>query len=312
MPSSLEQLSSGALDWLGRNLDHFDPFSPSARSATHGKAKAALELALLCHCAARSGAVPEALGGAIALVRKLWQDPDFPRLFEEVPDHAPTYGLIYAALAPDGIDDTERRAALARLSPDLLSPHGKSPYRRIEIRYYADKAGIRHGMEPYAELLPRSPLVALPAAGSLGSDGPAAQDAAPLATPEAYALTHTGFYLGDFGRTPPGLTGSAMAHARALVSRMLDHCVGHDRWDLAAELLLTQFILGSDPRGTAPGAAAVECLIRAQRSDGAMPGRSAALAAPSSAPPGEFFRKAYHTTLVTALMALIVSSPRPS
>ncbi|MGP3636560.1 DUF6895 family protein [Streptomyces sp. 24-1644] len=309
MPSSLEQLSSGALDWLGRNLDHFDPFSASARSATHGKAKAALELALLRHCAARTEAVPEALSGATALVRKLWQDPDFPRLFDEVPAHASTYGLIYAALAPDGIDDTECRTTLARLSPDLLSPDGKSPYRRIEIRYYADKAGVRHGMEPYAELLPRSPLVALRAAGS---ENPAAQDAAPLTTPEAYALTHTGFYLGDFGRTVPGLTGSALAHALALVCRMLDHCVEHDRWDLAAELLLTQFILGSDPLRTASGAAAVECLIRAQQPDGAIPGRSAALKAPPSAPAGEFFRKAYHTTLVTALMALIVSSPRPS
>lgn len=309
MSSPLEQLSCGALDWLGRNLDHFDPFSASAPSATHGKAKAALELALLCHCAARTEHAPEALSGAIALVRKLWQDPDFPPLFDEIPAHASTYGLIYAALAPDGIDGTECQATLARLSPDLLSPHGKSAYRGIEIRYYADKAGVRHGMEPYAELLPRSPLVALPSATA---EAPASPDTAPLATPEAYALTHTAFYLGDFGRAAPGLTGSALAHARALVARMLDHCVGHDRWDLAAELVLTQFILGSEPLRTPSGAAAVECLVRAQRPDGAIPGRSAALQAPPSAPAGEFFRKAYHTTLVTALMALIVSSPRLS
>lgn len=37
-----------------------------------------------------------------------------------------------------------------RLSPGFLSPHGKSAYQRIEIRYYADKAGVRHGIEPYA------------------------------------------------------------------------------------------------------------------------------------------------------------------
>jgi hypothetical protein len=93
---------------------------------------------------------------------------------------------------------------------------------------------------------------------------------------------------------------------------MLGHCVAHDRWDLAAELLITQFILGVEPLRTPSGAAAVECLARAQLPNGAIPARSAALRAAEPLPPGEFFRKAYHTTLVTALMALIVSSERPS
>ncbi|MFI0989555.1 DUF6895 family protein [Streptomyces exfoliatus] len=351
MPSPLEQLSAGALAWLGARLDHFDPFSASGRSATHGKAKAALELALLCHCASRpagpaapgdavaggtAGAVADgpsravgsgpkgavgsgpggspsgasnALDGATALVRKLWQDPDFPRLFDDVPAYASTYRLVYAALAPDGIDDTQCQAALGLLDPAFLSPGGKSPYRRIEIRYYADMAGVRHAVEPYTELLPGSPLVTLQPATPVHTTS---VDTAPLTTPEAYALTHTGFYLGDFGRTTTGLTGSALAHARDLVDRMLRHCVGHERWDLAAELVLTQFILGSDPLDTPSGAAAVECLVRAQRPDGAIPGRSAALAAPPSAAAGELFRKAYHTTLVTALTALTVLSPRPS
>ncbi|MFJ5774002.1 DUF6895 family protein [Streptomyces sp. NPDC093094] len=309
MSSSLERLSAGALRWLDGNLEFFDPFSASGRPATHAKAKAALELALLCHCAARLPDPPDTLDGATALVRKLWQDPGLPRLFEDVPKHASAYRLIYAALAPDAIDGTQVRAALARLEPGFLTPRDKSPYQRIEIRHYADKAGVRHTVEPYAELLPHSPLVAFRAAGP--GDG-TTQDGAPLTGPQAYALTHTGFYLSDFGQTWPGLGGGALTHARDLVRRMLCHCVEHDRWDLAAELVLTQFVLGCEPLDTSEGAAAVDRLIRVQRSDGAIPGRSAALEAPASASPGEFFRKAYHTTLVTALMALVVSSPRPS
>ncbi|MCX4986469.1 hypothetical protein [Streptomyces sp. NBC_00572] len=313
MPTPLEQLSAGALDWLGRNLDHFDPFSESTGPATHGKAKAALELGLLCHRAARPNDTPDALSGATALVRKLWQDPDFPKLFDAIPAYASTYRLIYAALAPDGIDGTQGRAALALLDPGFLSPRGKSPYRRIEIRYYADQAGVRHGMEPYARLLPQSPVVTLRAAGppegSKDSGGLAPDAVEPLTTPQAYALTHTAFYLGDFGRTDPRLDAGAVDHAQDLIRRMLLHCVAHDRWDLAAELVLAQFVLGSDPLRTPSGAAAVECLVRSQRPDGAIPGRSAALKAPPSATAGEFFRKAYHTTLVTALMATIVSSP---
>ncbi|MCX5231959.1 hypothetical protein ABZY16_24165 [Streptomyces sp. NPDC006553] len=318
-PSLLEQLSAGALDWLGGNLDHFDPFAaptgattrPAARTTPRGKAKAALELGLLCHRAARpDGTTPDPLSGATALVRKLWQDPDFPQLFDDSYAYASTYRLVYAALAPDGIDDTQCREALARLDPDFLSPGGKSPYLRIEIRYYADKAGVRHGIEPYAELLPQSPLVALRTADPTLTAGDAKGTVEPLAVPQAYALTHTAFYLGDFGRTDPRIAGADLAHARDLTHRMLLHCVAHDLWDLAAELVLTQFVLGEDPLRTPSGAAAVECLARAQRPDGAIPGRSAELKAAPRVTAGEFFRKAYHTTLVTALMASIVSSPR--
>lgn len=310
-PSSLERLSAGALDWLARHVDHFDPFPPGPRSATHGTAKAALELALLCHCAAaRTGGAPAELDGAAALLRKVWQDPEFPRLFAAVPGWAATYALVYAALAPDGIDTTHCRAAVAALDPAALSPAGKSPYQRIELRYYADKAGVRHTVEPYADLLPSSPLAAFGTEPSEGGGGPA--ENAPLSVPRAYALTHTAFYLSDFGRTAPVLDDGTREHARGLVDRMLRHCVEHDLWDLAAELVLTRFVLGDDPARAASATAAVECLARAQRSDGALPGRSAALRAAPQAGAGEFFAAAYHTTLVTALMALTVLSGRPS
>ena len=56
----------------------------------------------------------------------------------------------------------------------------------------------------------------------------------------------------------------------------------------------------------------MDCLLRAQAPDGSVPGRSAALRAEEGDSSAEYFRKAYHTTLVTALMALIVSSAVPS
>ncbi|MEU6537794.1 hypothetical protein [Streptomyces sp. NPDC047000] len=329
--ATLERLSAGAVGWLARHVEHFDPFPPGPRPAAHGTAthdtathgtartakaaKAALELALLCHCAAaRPGGAPAELDGATALLRKLWQDPEFPGLFAAAPGWAATYALAYAALAPDGIDTALCRAAVTALDPAVLSPAGKSPYQRVELRYYADKAGVPHTVEPYADLLPRSPLAAFraepPGAGAAPGHN------APLSVPRAYALTHTAFYLGDFGRTAPVLDDGTRAHALDLTDRMLGHCAEHDLWDLAAELVLTQFVLGEDPARTASGAAAVECLARAQRPDGALPGRSAALRAAEPAEPvagaGEFFAAAYHTTLVTALMALTVLPGRPS
>lgn len=299
----VDRLAAGAVDWLTARLDHFDPFSWRAGEATHAPAKAALELGLLCHCAARLGVAQDALAPAHDLVGRLWRNPGFPRLIGAQPEFASSYALIYAALAPPGADDGCRRAALAGLAPDFLTPEGKTAFQRVEIRYYADRAGVRHGIEPLADLVPASPLVAPRVSGLPG--GP------PLTTGESYRLTHTAFYLGDFGHADPGLGAEEASRARELVEVMLRHCVAHDLWDLAAELVLTQFVLGVDPPVTAAGAAALECLARARRPDGTIPGREPALRAMEADPPAETFRKAYHTTLVTALTTLTLSAGRP-
>jgi uncharacterized protein DUF6895 len=303
MPQVLDQLSAGALDWLERNLDYFDPYSARATSAEHAPAKAALELALLCSCSARLGDAAEGrLEAAVGVVRAIWQHAQFLDLFDEFPEYAASYSLIYAALAPAGCDAALRRTALARLTPEFLSPADKSPYQCLEIRYYADRAGVRHGIAPYPRLIEQSPMVR--------PLDPVPDAAAPFTLGEAYAVTHSGFYFGDFGRNRTALAGDPLDRARRRVGLMLEHSVRQDQWDLAAELVLTQYILGIEPQRSPQGAAALRRLAEIQRSDGALPGRSPETTAGGSATPARFFAAAYHTTLVTALMALIVSSGR--
>ncbi len=185
---------------------------------------------------------------------------------------------------------------------------------------------MAHAVESYPELARRNVLVTLPAtalARARRRDVQSAQDAQnaqgittprpdepPVTVPEAYALTHSAFYLSDFARTGPGLPDGAVADAAALTGRLLDHCVRHDWWDLAAELVMTQVCLGLDPTGTPEGTAALACLARAQRPDGSIPGRSAATRASTADPAAEYFAKAYHTTLVTALMTLLLGTGR--
>lgn len=317
MGSDLDRLSAGTLGWLGRHLDYFDPYAAGGRSSAHGKAKAALELALLRHCWARLGAGDDPrLGEATALVRGVWRHPDFTRLITAEPEYAAQYALVCAALAPEGAEDAPYRAALAGLTGDDLSPRGKSPYQRLETRYYADKAGVPHTIESYGELAERNVLVTLPAALARRArerpgdgHGENGGGAAPVGIPEAYAVTHSSFYLSDFGRTAPGLSDDALAGAAGLVRLLLEHCVRRHWWDLAAELVMAQVCLGIEPLRTPWGAAAVACLAGAQLPGGAIPGRSPATSATAADPAGVFFAKAYHTTLVTALMSLLVLSP---
>ncbi len=295
---ALDTLAMGCLGWLGDNLEFFNPFSGGS-PAGHRPVKAALELALLCHCRTRLSPADAWLTQATTLVAMIWEHPDFLRhMAATPPDLARQYALIYAALAPAGIDTQPRAAALAALAAqDHLSPLGKSPYLRLEMRCYADKAGLAHAIESYEELTERSILVEQPSSF-------------PMTNSDAYEITHTSFYVSDFGFRDPPLSDDARERAQSLLGKMLDDSVHSDAWDLVAELILAQFCLGGDPVRTSSGIAGIACLRRAQLPNGAIPGRSAALRPDEGASTAEFFWKSYHTTLVTALMSLIVAKTR--
>jgi hypothetical protein len=291
---SLSGLSEGAMDWLGHNLHFFDPFSSSSPLPEQRRVKAALELAIFCHSWAKLRPATDLLGQATALLRTILLRPEFPLLIDS---HGGTYAdsqrLVYAALAPAGIRDDLRGAALARLKASgCLLPQGKSPYLRLETRYYADKADVEHGMESYQDLAGKSLLARPPAP--------------PVALGDAYTITHTAFYLSDYGFWDPCLPGDVREQGQRFTCSVLPSCVRQDLWDLTGELVITLACLGGDPLAAPSGQAGIRCLALAQLANGAIPGRSAAVRAQPSLSPAQFFRKAYHTTLVAALMSLIV------
>lgn len=290
----LRGLAEGTTSWLGRNLSWFDPFSPFSPLPENRRVKAALELAIFCHRWEKLAPDDELFHDATALLRTVLSRPEFVALIET---HGGAYAdgqrIVYVALAPR---TDLREAVLVRLrETGSLSPRGKSVYAQLETRYYADKAGLAHDLESYSDLAARSLLAAPPEP--------------PVATGTAYALTHTAFFLSDYGYRDMGLPGAVRDRAERAVCSMLGSSAADDLWDLTAELLITLAGLGADVLATPSGQAGVRCLARAQLDDGAVPGRSAASGVPLSLPPGPFFRRCYHTTLVTALMTLAAGQP---
>ncbi len=284
-------LAEGVMRWLGRNMSYFDPFSPSSPLPENRRVKAALELAIFCHRWEKLKPDDELFHEATALLRTIFLRPEFVKLIDTHGGvHAGSQRIVYVALAPRA---DLREAVLARLKADgYLSPQGKSAYVQLETRYYADKANLEHALESYRDLTARSLLVNPPAP--------------PVPNGTAYALTHTAFFLGDYGHRDMGLPGDVREQAERAVCSMLGSSADEDLWDLTSELLITLASLGSDVLATPAGQAGLRCLARAQQADGAIPGRSAASGVPRSLPPGQFFRRCYHTTLVTALMTLAV------
>ncbi len=291
----LGQVSAGAREWIGANAGYLD--SPAAKSElpVTPRVKALLQLGLLHHYWQRAWPDDGKLAGVTAIVERVWRDPQFPRLMDD-PGCAP-YRLIYGALAPPAVTTGLHRDGLAQVVGHLAT-RGRSPFARMETRYLADLAGVSHPIESYPDIFRRS---------ILGDEGPGT----PLAEMDVCEVTHTIFYLTHFGARDPGLAPGDLARAQGVACDLAQHAARHDEWEQVAKLLLAQFCLGGDPAGTAAGQAGIRLLARAQMPDGAIPGPALARRAADSATPVQYFRKSYQSTLMTALMAVIISAGRP-
>ncbi|MER6349380.1 DUF6895 family protein [Streptomyces sp. NPDC001595] len=294
---AVTSLSAGARHWTGRNAAYLDSPAGHAELPVTPRVKALLQLALLRRYWALTGPPDDGLNAITAVVERAWRRPEFPRLLTLDPRYARQFELMYAALAPAGAGTDAPRAVSARLASDgYLAPRRKPPYLHLEARFYADLAGAEHRFASYRELYAASLL--------------ARAGMSPVADLDVCVVTHTVFYLSDFGLRDPGLSEEARKQALDVVERLTDHCAGLGEWDLVGKLVLAQHCLGADPLETPSGQAGLRMLAEVQSAEGAIPGRSVTRRAPADASPVEFFRKSYQATLVTALATLIVTSGR--
>ncbi|MFH9728045.1 DUF6895 family protein [Streptomyces sp. NPDC017254] len=297
LDEAVASLSMGARHWIARQAGYLDSPAGHAELPVTPRVKALLQLALLCRYWEKSAPGEPALREATSIVERAWQRPDFPHLLTLDRRYAREFELMYAALTPDRVVSDAPRAVLARLKGDgYLAPRRKAPYLHLEARFYADVAGAEHEFASYEDLY----------AASL----PARAATLPVADLDVCVVTHTVFYLSDFGFRDPGLGEEAREQALQVVERLTHHCVGLGEWDLVGKLLLAQYCLGADPLGTPSGAAGIRMLAQVQAPDGAIPGKSVVRRAPEDATPVQYFRKSYQATLVTALATLIIANGR--
>jgi hypothetical protein len=291
----LDGLLAGTLNWVRLNMGFLDPKNPN-EIRTAPKVKALIELAMFRHYWARLRPGDDRIDEVAAFIRRVWEEPDLPRMVADDPSWSRQFGLSYGAVAPPGITSEAPRATLAALAESgYLAPRRKSPYLHIESRYFADLAGIDHRYDSYAALYAASHLAGRAAA-------------LPMAAEDAYNITHTIFYLTDFGLRDCGLAPDERERAYRMICELTEHYVESAEWELAAEFTLAQLGLGADPLRTPSGVACFRQLRQAQLANGAIPGRAAARRADESASAIGFFRTAYHPTLATALISMIVSA----
>jgi hypothetical protein len=122
----------------------------------------------------------------------------------------------------------------------------------------------------------------------------------------AYSVTHTLFYLTDFGSRPLVLPVSEMRYVRGLVNALLVHYGRVGNWDVLGELLMVVPSIGGCNTTVYEWAAGVFAGVR--RPDGSVPANGEAATALLDASESTLdelsFRHCYHTTLVALLYYL--------
>ena len=199
-------------------------------------------LALLRRILARLRPDDDDLGEVSAFVEKIWRSPAFPRSIS-ISDLPQSYRLIYGALTPPGVTNDFPAGRAHRVGCRWLpDTRRKAPYIRLETKFYAELAGVSHGFESYAEL----------AASGIVSKLDIMR---PITEEAVYELTHTIFYLSDFGFWNMDLPPAECERTLRFIERLTDKCVQCDYWDMTGELIWTQFCLDGDPVHSASGTA---------------------------------------------------------
>jgi len=294
---------SRASDWLRRELESFDQRGWK-KDLDEARRTALAELALVSLLLRR---LPPAAGdygwlvepATRLLVRAFRRKQVHGFLFEGPVAAFAGHLLIWLALPPEIAESIVTRSRLERLLDERnVTRVERTPTRLLELRYVLDLADLRHELPGWRALYRRTLAASRPVTASLEPS-------------DIYAITHTVFYITDFGREP----GRALSSAeRVRLIQLTDELrrrttrAGH--WDLVAELILTRCCLAGAP-SKADGVG-WEALARAQAADGTFltPARQHLLESLASEPEERrelIFLASYHTCLVTILAGAVAA-----
>ena len=293
----LNRLTAASLDYLTRNLDGFNPWDEGRLRGARVKAFA--EFAVLYGCLeqwrggplARYLPLSESLPAWRAFIIQHCEDQAYLEMCRKNPPQAYYFLLPYLMLRLTGHRDVNYEETLTFLRrwgyPEATEV---VPYRLFDRQYFLWKAGCL-GREPNWGWLYRRTF--------LGRN----RSLVYIDDDAAYSITHTLFYLTDFGDRPAPLTATEVERITRIVQCLLIHYWRLGRWDVMGELLINLNCLNRHESQFYAGAA--RAFQNAWRSDGAVPADRSAEKGLQSARkadrPAEAFRLCYHTTLVGVL-----------
>jgi hypothetical protein len=190
----------------------------------------------------------------------------------------------------DVAPEPARRALQNVLDRGFFDRAERSAWSQVDIKYYLDEVGLRHGFPSEDVLLRQSTLLAPP----------------PLYHAQRidlYAATHLVFHLTDFGARPlPGVGPAEMDKVSDFMALALAMSLAEKDFDLVGEFLAARICLGTSSDGLSHFA--TETLLESQQPAGFVPDQSwqRGLIGEEDPQTEEFFA-VYHPTLVALIVA---------
>lgn len=227
-----------ALAWVALHRDYFNPLTHTNVQRLKLSIKAAAELSLVCSLAhtSRRPDVPRAAYGALAsyIWHEVFKNDAMQEYLLGNTSGLPSFSL-YVYLSRCGYEDAAYRRKLeAVLEEGYIRAVESVPSMQLDLAYNLTLLGLLPGDLSMDNLYRMSFLAKRPSLY-------------PLTTADAYTVTHTIFFLTDFGRAGATCFSAAdEAYFRVALPRLLEFYLRRGNWDLSAELLLTLRGLGLD------------------------------------------------------------------
>ena len=201
----------------------------------------------------------------------------------------------YITLVEFGFEDNYLREIIQRtISQGYLASVERPPFRIMDLCYTFTKGGFEHSLPPLEELYQRTILAKFPSILF-------------MTMPDAYSITHTIFYLSDWGFGSPKVPENHIKRMKWTVNRLLELYLQKQNWDLTLELLLCCKCLKSNPEILQE--AAWSQILKAQNKDGSIPGPfhtdDQCKKEETEKKETDLFNENYHTTLIGLLLSTL-------
>jgi hypothetical protein len=289
-----------AVSWLAARRALLDPRNTPPDTVLFTR-KALIETAFLVGLRVRLDDAP--LAGDYADVLEQVEDVAMQPSYREMVarDEAALllYAGTYAALRLCGREDLGFRRLIQQAARGgYATVFERVPYRQLDLLHTLYLCGIEHDLSAMDAVLPFSLLCRRP-------------NVLKLADRDIYAITHTLFYVTDFGlREPLWPRGYSPGEAVELLEALLVLAEARKNADLVGELLCCLYCLGVT--GSRAADRAWEFLESVQEDNGRVNGPEGILHPGLDSENDDFrhWAEGYHTTIVAALAGLLERSPR--
>jgi hypothetical protein len=290
-----------AFHWIDQHRHLFNPLQHEQEnnSSSLFQTKALGELGLLCmlyHRSAVDSQEPE-IEHFLRLIYEVWQHPEFQERITRRPEYFQLYAMVYVVLQQcHMINDSYKATIQQVIDQHYVTATETTPMRLLDRRHLLDCGKFDHSLPSYEELYKHTLLAHEPSIVYLTDT-------------DVYAITHTIFYLTDFGhRVAPELDEDHLLTVRWIIETLLGLYLRRRHWDLVGELLLDCYCLHWYP--DIVFTVAWEILIEAQLADGSMPGPRFSEEQLSGLRDHQrtlyCFEQNYHSTIVNAITSFLI------